>query len=322
MLNVLKIFFITLVLSTILFFIAEKVLRKIQFGQVERKEGLESHQKKKGTPTMAGIVFIIILMIVEIFLYINRNTNTNFDFALKLNLFIILYGFVGLIDDLLKVLCKNSKGLSSILKFLFQVLIAYFGIKICFSEITSNDLWMTLVYIFIIVGTDNGVNFTDGVDGLCGFVTLIIAIFYSYLCYVQLPQIQNGDILFLNKYFALLVINIIMLSMLIAFLFFNHYPAKIFMGDAGSLFLGGYVAFMAIALNVHFYLPMFGIIYMLEVLSVILQVSYFKITKGKRIFKMAPIHHHFEKSGFTEWQVVIVFSMITFLGCILTILIR
>ena len=322
MTNIFTIFFATFVLSTILFFIAIKILKKMQFGQIEREEGLSSHKIKQGTPTMAGIVFILVFIIAIIISYIKYNNDINIMFFIKFSILLILFGVVGLIDDLLKIIFKTSKGLNSILKFLFQVILSYISLVLCFNEVLTYGYFIIFVYIFIIVGTDNGVNFTDGVDGLCAFVTLIISFFYTYLCYINLPKVESIEILLSNRFFILTIINAMMIAMLISFIIFNHHPAKVFMGDTGSLFLGAYIAIMAIALNVHFYLPIFGIIYMLEVLSVIIQVAYFKMTKGKRFFKMAPIHHHFEKSGFTEWQVVIVFTLITGLGCILTGLIR
>ena len=158
--------------------------------------------------------------------------------------------------------------------------------------------------IFIIVGTNNGVNFTDGIDGLCALVTIVVSIFYISLSVGR----ETNELLY---------INLLILAILLAFLIFNHHPAKIFMGDTGSLFLGAYVAFMAIALGVEYYLPIFGIIYMVEVLSVILQVSYFKLTHGKRLFKMAPIHHHFEKCGFSENQIVALFTFVTVIACVI-----
>ena len=154
------------------------------------------------------------------------------------------------------------------------------------------------------MGTNNGVNFTDGIDGLCTMVTIVVAIFY-----ISISKDQKTN--------ELLYINLLILAILLAFIIFNHYPAKIFMGDTGSLFLGAYVAFMAIALDVQYYLPIFGFIYMIEVLSVIIQVTYFKLSGGKRIFKMAPIHHHFEKCGFSENQIVAMFTGVTIVACII-----
>ena len=297
-------FILIFVLSVVLFYFAIRILKYYQFGQVIREDGPETHLKKKGTPTMAGIVFIVVLLVVELLFLIFKDY-INGTKALKINIFVIIFGFVGLIDDYLKVTKKNTKGLPSLFKLILQILFAGFGLIICFNYNTMSNLLIFLFLIFIIVGTDNGVNFTDGLDGLCTLVTMVVSMFYIIVSY------KKGNM-------ELVFINLAVLAMLCAFLIFNHYPAKIFMGDTGSLLLGAYVAFIAIALDVEYFLPIFGFIYMIEVLSVIIQVSYFKITKGKRIFKMAPIHHHFEKCGFSETKVVMLFTFVTVLGCLMS----
>ncbi|MBR1455307.1 MAG: phospho-N-acetylmuramoyl-pentapeptide-transferase [Lachnospiraceae bacterium] len=302
--NPIFLFFLIFVVSVILFYECVLILHKIQFGQVVRDDGPETHKKKAGTPTMAGIVFIKKFLVVEVFLLILKDY-INGTKALKLVIFIVLFGFIGLIDDYLKVTKKNTKGLPSLFKLILQIVFAGFGLIICFNYNTMSNLLNFLILIFIIVGTNNGVNFTDGVDGLCSFVTLIVALLYALVSY----RMNNMEMLY---------INLLVVAILLAFLIFNHYPAKLFMGDTGSLFLGAYVAFMAIALKMEYYLPLFGIIYMVEVLSVIIQVLYFKATGGKRFFKMAPIHHHFEKCGFSENKVVVVFSIITLITSIFT----
>ena len=302
--NPVFLFTLIFVSSVILFHAAYIELGAMQFRQVVRDDGPETHLQKSGTPTMAGLVFIIVFLIVEIFLLILKDY-INGTLALKINIFIIIFGFIGLIDDYLKVTKKNTKGLPGIFKLVLQILFAGFGLIICFNYNTMSNIFVFAFLIFIIVGTNNGVNFTDGIDGLCALVTIVVSIFY-----IVLSKNQKTN--------ELLYINLLILAILLAFLIFNHHPAKIFMGDTGSLFLGAYVAFMAIALDVMYYLPIFGIIYMSEVISVILQVSYFKITKGKRLFKMAPIHHHFEKCGFSENQIVIMFTIVTIVGCIIS----
>ena len=307
--NPVFLFFLIFIVSVILFYECTIVLHNLQFGQVIRNDGPETHLKKAGTPTMAGIVFIIVFLIVEVFLLILKDY-INGTKALKIVIFIVIFGFIGMIDDYLKVTKKNTKGLPSLFKLILQILFAGFGLIICFNYNTMSNLFEFIFLIFIIVGTNNGVNFTDGLDGLCSFVTIIVSLLFIIVSFDA-------------KDMEMLYVNLLVLAMLLAFLIFNRYPAKLFMGDTGSLFLGAYVAFMAIALKMEYYLPIFGFIYMIEVLSVIIQVSYFKITKGKRIFKMAPIHHHFEKCGMTENQVVLMFSIITLIGCIITyILIR
>ena len=302
--NPVFLFTLIFVSSVILFYAAYIELGAMQFRQVVRDDGPETHLQKSGTPTMAGLVFIIVFLIVEIFLLILKDY-INGTLALKINIFIIIFGFIGLIDDYLKVTKKNTKGLPGIFKLVLQILFAGFGLIICFNYNTMSNIFVFAFLIFIIVGTNNGVNFTDGIDGLCALVTIVVSIFY-----IVLSKNQKTN--------ELLYINLLILAILLAFLIFNHHPAKIFMGDTGSLFLGAYVAFMAIALDVMYYLPIFGIIYMSEVISVILQVSYFKITKGKRLFKMAPIHHHFEKCGFSENQIVIMFTIVTIVGRIIS----
>ena len=302
--NPVFLFFLVFIVSVILFYAAWIELGILQFRQVVRDDGPETHLKKSGTPTMAGVVFIIVFLIVELFLLILKDY-VNGTQALKINIFIIIFGFIGLIDDYLKVSKKNTKGLPGIFKLILQILFAGFGLIICFNYNTMSNIFAFLFLIFIIVGTNNGVNFTDGLDGLCTMVTMVVSLLF---CVVSFERGNN----------ELLYINLLILAILLAFIIFNHYPAKIFMGDTGSLFLGAYVAFMAIALDMQYYLPIFGCVYMCEVLSVIIQVLYFKATKGKRFFKMAPIHHHFEKCGFSENQVVLMFTLVTIVGCVIT----
>ena len=297
-------FILVFVISVIFFYAIEILLHNLQYGQVVREDGPATHQKKSGTPTMAGLVFIVVFLIVELFLLILKDY-VNGTKALKINIFIIIFGFIGFIDDYLKVTKKNTKGLPGIFKLILQILFAGFGLIICFNYNTMSNIFLFMFLIFIIVGTNNGVNFTDGLDGLCSMVTIIVSILF---------------IAFSIKYsnYELLYINLLVLSLLLSFLIFNHYPARLFMGDTGSLFLGAYVAFMAIALDLQYYLPIFGIIYMVEVLSVIIQVLYFKATHGKRFFKMAPIHHHFEKCNLSENTIVFIFSLVTVAGCVIT----
>ncbi len=302
--NPLFLFFLIFIISVVLFYFCIITLHNIQFGQVVRDDGPETHLTKAGTPTMGGIVFIIVFLVVELFLLILKDY-VNGTKALKINIFIIIFGFIGMIDDYLKVTKKNTKGLPSLFKLILQVLFAGFSLIICFNYNTMSNILIFIILIFIIVGTDNGVNFTDGLDGLCAFVTIVVSVFYIL---VSLKQ-ENIELLY---------INLLVLAVLLAFIIYNHYPARIFMGDTGSLFLGAYVALMAIALDIEYFLPIYGFIYMIEVLSVIIQVLYFKATNGKRFFKMAPIHHHFEKCGMSENQIVLIFTAITIVGCAIT----
>lgn len=305
-----------------MFFIFEKVYRKmkdLQFGQIVRKEGPETHLKKQGTPTMGGIAFMFIyleflLIIFAIVVVLDMTvwgclTLKTFDTPIvKIPIICIFFGLIGFLDDYLKIIKKNPIGLNGYLKFILQIVFAIFGLYFC-KESMTQSLLLTAFLVFIIVGTNNGVNFTDGLDGLCTLVTIVVSIFYIVICFIEKQE-------------ELLIINLVTLVMLLVFLKYNHYPAKLFMGDTGSLFLGAYVAFMAIALKLQYFLPLFGFIYMIEVISVILQVLYFKITHGKRLFRMAPIHHHFEKLGMSETEVVIMFSVVTIIGSILTFVIK
>ena len=305
--NPVFLFFLVFAVSVILFYAAWIELGLLQFRQVVRSDGPETHLKKVGTPTMAGVVFIVVFLIVELFLLILKDY-VNGTLALKINIFIIIFGFIGLIDDYLKISKKNTKGLPGLFKLILQILFAGFGLIICFNFNTMSNIFTFIFLIFIIVGTNNGVNFTDGLDGLCAMVTIVVSLLYLAISYEN----ENTELLY---------INLLILAILLAFLIFNHYPAKLFMGDTGSLFLGAYVAFMAIALKMQYYLPIFGIIYLVEVLSVIIQVLYFKATHGKRFFKMAPIHHHFEKCGFSENKIVALFTIVTIIGCVITYII-
>ena len=305
--NPVFLFFLVFAVSVILFYAAWIELGLLQFRQVVRSDGPETHLKKVGTPTMAGVVFIVVFLIVELFLLILKDY-VNGTLALKINIFIIIFGFIGLIDDYLKISKKNTKGLPGLFKLILQILFAGFGLIICFNFNTMSNIFTFIFLIFIIVGTNNGVNFTDGLDGLCAMVTIVVSLLYIAISYEN----ENTELLY---------INLLILAILLAFLIFNHYPAKLFMGDTGSLFLGAYVAFMAIALKMQYYLPIFGIIYLVEVLSVIIQVLYFKATHGKRFFKMAPIHHHFEKCGFSENKIVALFTVVTIIGCVITYII-
>ena len=312
-------FIIIFIVSILLYLVFIPTFANFKLGQVVRDNGPLTHLKKKGTATMGGIVMLIGFIISYFYIYRN-NFYENIDFLIVL----ICFSIVGFIDDYLKIVKKNPKGLSMKCKLFFQIIISicflystyYIKSKILYlpfigsfnyqnNDFTINLLLMILMIIFM-VGVNNGVNFTDGLDGLCATVTLIISVFFLLVSFFY---VNNQNLFLMNISFCLL---------LVAFLIFNKYPAKIFMGDTGSLFLGGFVAVMAIELNCPIYILVFGFIYFCEVLSVIIQVSYFKITKGKRFFKMAPIHHHFEKCGFSENKIVLIFSLITMFLCIIS----
>lgn len=279
-------------------------LSSLHASQTEREE-LKSHKKKEGTPTMGGFIFIIAITIVS-FIFIKYSKD-----SLPALFLAIGFGIIGFFDDYLKVVLRRSDGLIAWQKFLLQFAVcagfifylykALGGITIIIPFTGGYELNMGLLTVpflfFVIVGTVNGVNFTDGLDGLSSSVTLVVTCFFAAAAFL------------LNK--NEMALPVIVAGGLMAFLAVNVYPAKTFMGDTGSLFLGGYVAGMAILLKLPLFILIVGFIYLIEVLSVIIQVTYFKKTGGKRIFKMAPIHHHFELSGYSETRIVYLFSLVT-----------
>lgn len=288
-------------------------LRGLKASQTEREE-LTSHKKKEGTPTMGGFIFIIAITITSL-IFFNETKDSVPVIALALG-----FGAIGFIDDYLKVVKRRPDGFIAWQKFLLQLVIcALFlfylyrigmdlTIKIPFvSDGSLNLSLLTGPFMFFaIVGTVNGVNFTDGLDGLASSVTLVVTIFFAASSFVLFP--------------GLVPLSVIVAGALMAFLCYNVYPAKTFMGDTGSLFLGGYVAGMAVMLRLPIFILLFGFIYLVEVLSVIIQVTYFKKTHGKRIFRMAPIHHHYELSGWSETRIVYVFSLVTAVLCLVCIM--
>ena len=291
-----------------------EILQRLKFGQEVRDDGPEAHLKKQGTPTMGGILFLIAITI-GVLPFIGENKG-----LLPAYLLGIGFGIVGFIDDYLKVVKHQSEGFNPKQKMAAQVVISllYIAYLYFFSGHSTAFLlpfvkgqkllfgiWFFPISLFIITATDTGANFTDGIDGLCGSVTAVI-VFFLFL----------ADQFFLGGD-TLGALPGAVLGGILGFLVFNAYPAKVFMGDTGSLALGGFVVAMALQTELALYIPIFAFIYFVEVLSVILQVSYFKMTHGKRIFKMAPIHHHFELSGWSETRVVTVFSIVTILACFL-----
>ena len=286
------------------------LLRRIKAGQTERDDGPKEHLKKNGTPTMGAFIFLISAGVVSLF-FIK-------DYPKMVPVLLLTLGFmaVGFIDDFIKVVLKRSMGLRAWQKFSLQIVVALiFALYINYGGVFSFDAyipfagdktvnfgWFNIpLCIFITVGTVNGSNFTDGVDGLETTVTSAILTFL-FVCALGLNS-------------GLEVLPVIFTGALLGFLMFNVNKAKVFMGDTGSLALGGLVAGLSYALSLELYLPFFAIIYFAEVLSVIIQVLYFKATHGKRFFKMAPIHHHFELSGFSEAKVVAVFATVTVIIC-------
>lgn len=291
------------------------ILHRMKFGQEVRDDGPQTHLKKQGTPTMGGILFLIAISI-GILPFIGEVSGLLPAYLLGLG-----FGIVGFVDDYLKVVKHQSEGFNPKQKMASQIVISllyiaflYFysgranAFLLPFVKETSWSLGILFfpVSLFIITATDTGANFTDGIDGLCSSVTAVIVFFFFLVDRIILGGAELG------------ALPGAVLGGLLGFLCFNAHPAKVFMGDTGSLALGGFVVAMAIQTGTALYIPLFAFVYFMEVLSVIMQVTYFKMTHGKRIFKMAPIHHHFELLGWSETQVVTIFTIITILACFLT----
>lgn len=286
-------------------------LRRLKVGQTVRDEGPKAHLKKNGTPTMGGIL-ILAAVVVTSLLYVK-----DFPKIIPILFLTLGFGMIGFIDDYIKVVMKRSEGLKPWQKMAGQFVVtgifAYYltrytdvslAMKIPFfpNQYLNFGIFNIPVLFFIVVGTANGTNFTDGLDGLASSVTVIVATFFTVVA------IGTGS--------GIEPITCAVVGALLGFLLFNVYPASVFMGDTGSLALGGFVAATAYMLQMPLFIPIVGFIYLAEVMSDILQVSYFKMTGGKRIFKMAPIHHHFELCGWSETRVVAVFSIVTALLCL------
>jgi phospho-N-acetylmuramoyl-pentapeptide-transferase len=290
-------------------------LRRLKASQTERSY-LESHVAKNGTPTMGGVMILLAFFLGTI-IYAPSHPK-----VIPVLVLTIGFGLIGFIDDFLKVVLRRPDGLIAWQKMLLQIIVTtvfcvyliYYTdvnleLMVPFSGGFSLDLgWVAVpILYFAVIGTVNGTNFTDGLDGLASSVTLIVALFFTVASILLGGELEP--------------VSAAMMGALAAFLVFNHYPAKIFMGDTGSLALGGYVAGVAYLLQMPLFILIVGFIYLLEVVSVILQVGSFKITHGKkRIFRMAPIHHHFEKGGWSEIRIVITFTLITVVLCVLGIL--
>lgn len=320
-----KVLFLSFLLTTILSFIIIPILRRRKVGQMERDDGPESHLKKQGTPTMGGIIIILSMMIICIGLYIYY-TKVRLEPTIAKNILPLLiasvgFGFIGLMDDFKKVVLKNTKGLSPSAKMLGLLVVAV-GYALYLTNVlkigtdlylpffkTSITLptWLYLLFaIFVMLATTNAINLTDGIDGLSSSVTTIILTCLTVIA-----------IIFDCKEVTLF--GSALSGACLGFLLFNLYPSKVMMGDTGSLMLGGAVAAMALYLKMPLLLVIIALIPILETLSVMIQVAHFKRT-GNRIFKMAPLHHHFELSGWKENKVVSVFSMITLMVCIIGLL--
>lgn len=286
-------------------------LDKLKFGQTVRSDGPKRHLRKMGTPTMGGIIFIPAIALTTL-LFSGINIDT-----LTVIIFMIGFGLIGFADDFIKISRKRSLGLRANQKLLFQLLLSAGLIFYVFTNFTNPteilipfyhgrlDLgifYIPITVVFVILGTVNSVNLTDGLDGLVSGIVAIISFFYT---------------VFLISYnFNLALFSSAITGACLGFLLFNHYPARVFMGDTGSLGLGGALAAITVLSRSHLYLAIIGMIFIIETISVILQVLFFKLT-GKRIFKMSPIHHHFELCGWSEREVVHIFWLITLISGIL-----
>lgn len=306
---------ISFVLSVIMGPIVIPMLRKMKMKQTERVEGVESHLQKAGTPTMGGVMILASIVVTSLF-YVK-------DYPKIIPILFVTLGFglIGFLDDYLKVVMKRSDGLFPKQKFALQIVItavfAYYLIHVTHTPLTLlipfsggrywNIGWLAIPLLFIaVIGTVNGVNFTDGLDGLASSVTVLVATFFTVVAVGTKSGIEP--------------VTCAVVGALMGFLLFNVYPASVFMGDTGSLALGGFVASTAYMLQMPIFIIIVGMIYLIEVASVMIQVTYFKKTGGKRIFKMAPIHHHFEMCGWSEVKIVVVFSAVTALGCLIAVL--
>lgn len=287
------------------------ILKKFKVGQVVRNDGPKEHLKKQGTPTMGGIIMLIVLVVI---LAIN---SIKYPTLLLAIVSILGFGLVGFIDDYKKLVKKNTKGLSPLKKIFGLVLVTaififmYLKVFKLGTDITlpfiSSPITLSvgafIIFIaFILIGTSNAVNLTDGLDGLASGVVAIIMTFFTIVA------VKNSNT-------EMIILGASSVGTCLGFLLFNFHPAKVFMGDTGSLALGGAVAAIAVMMKMEVYLAIVAFVCIIDTLSVILQVTYFKLTKGKRIFKMAPFHHHLELSGMKETKVVILFWVITAILC-------
>ena len=287
------------------------VLRRLKMDQTEREDGVKSHLKKAGTPTMGGVMILFAIAVTSL-IYVRE-----YPKVIPVLFVTIGFGLVGFLDDYLKVVLRRSDGLLPKQKMLGQIIVttiylayilivdkSFLTMRIPFSDQYFDCKWITVPLVYLaVIGTVNGVNFTDGLDGLATGVTTMVAVFFTAV------SIGLGG--------GIEPITAAVTGALLGFLLFNVYPAQVFMGDTGSLALGGFVAGAAYVLKMPWIILVVGLIYLVEVLSVMIQVTYFKKTGGKRFFKMAPIHHHFELCGWSETRVVAVFTVVTALLCLL-----
>ena len=313
---------ISFVVSVVCGIIVIPILRRLKVGQIERDDGPQSHLKKQGTPTMGGIIMILVMLIMSVFLFFKyRTTDPEIIHKLIPLVFVTIgFGLVGFVDDFKKLILKNTKGLKPMYKMfgllIISVIYTVYLVKVLnigtetyipiVKTYINFPIWLYIPFaIFVLLGTTNAVNLTDGIDGLSTSVTTIIL-----TCLVSISIIMGVT--------EITLVGTVLIGACLGFLLFNIHPAKVFMGDTGSLLLGGAISGIALYLKMPLILIVIALIPVIETLSVIIQVLYFKKT-GKRVFKMAPIHHHFELCGWKEGKVVSVFSIITLILCVIGI---
>ena len=305
----------SLVLTAAIGYFLLPVLRALKAGQSIREDGPIWHNYKAGTPMMGGLMFI-----VSAILCLLGNLLTMTDYTVFYVLILAMcFGVIGFLDDFFKMKYKRNLGLTSIQKALLQMAVSAIFLYLLYKQgsmtnhlyipfadvtITIHPLLYIFFAMFVMVGCVNAVNITDGVDGLCSSVTLPVMVFFL------VAAIMKGKL-------DLALLPACLIGGLIAYLFYNWHPAKVFMGDTGSLFLGGVVCALAFALDMPLILVLVGFVYMMATLSVILQVGYFKLTHGKRLFKMSPIHHHFEMCGWKEEKIVLTFAFVSAVMCVI-----
>lgn len=289
-------------------------LRWLKCGQMVRSDGPAAHLKKMGTPTMGGILILFSVAVTSV-VFIK-----DYPRIAPILLLTVGFGIVGLMDDYIKIVCKRSMGLTPWQKLAGQLLVTgifawyltrYTDVSLAMripflpDRYLDFGIWNIPILFFITLGTANGTNFTDGLDGLAGSVTLMVAVFFTVVAIGSASGIEP--------------VTCAVAGALMGFLLFNVYPAEVFMGDTGSLALGGFVAGCSYMMQMPLYIAIIGIVYLAEVASVILQVGYFKISGGKRIFKMAPLHHHFELCGWSETKITALFTIVTALMCLVAL---
>lgn len=306
---------VAFVLSAVLGKLLIPFLKKIKVGQMVREDGPATHLKKSGTPTMGGILILVSIVLTSC-LYIPP-----FPQILPVLFMTVGFGAIGFVDDFIKVVLHRSMGLTPMQKLLLQIGVAT-GFLFYLQSLGAEQMWMKVpgtgnmylsiggftvpFYYFIVLGTVNGVNLTDGLDGLAGSVTVMVSTFLMMVSAFFYPQ--------------LLPVCGAVTGALLGFLLFNVHPASVFMGDTGSLALGGFVAACVYFMQLPLFLPVIGVLYVIESLSVIAQVLYFKLSGGKRLLRMAPLHHHFELCGWEETKIVAVFTIATAVMCLLALL--